>query len=305
MKGNDLIRQWNENKCIYGNNYEYVNRAFSTADPSTLFNLPPAQIEMLISGKIYKQTKIDEIILGYKLITGITIEPFETKDINHTRVVNGKNPVKGESPMIPLHMPISNIRAAYGFRNVIITKKGALGILSNHAKDSSGAIPLSQIERERLEKEYQRAYGLGEKQSQVIMTNSSLNWQPMTYPTKDLMLFEEVDSNFRTIIDQYGLNDNLFSQGKGATYENMAEGLRQAYQSTIIPEAEELSLNRTMLFGLEKKGEFLELDYSRIPILQENEKEKSEILEKKANALNILSQLGTYSAQELKDIIQL
>jgi len=305
MKGNDLIRQWNENKCIYGNNYEYVNRAFATADPSTLNNLPPAQMEMIISGKIYKQTKIDDIILGYKLRTGIDIETFETKDINHTRVVNGKNPVKGESPMIPLHMPISNIRAAYGFRNVIITKKGALGILSNNAKDSSGAIPLNETERLRLEREYQRAYGMGDTQSQVIMTNSSLNWQPMTYPTKDLMLFEEVDINFKTIIDQYGLNDNLFSKDKGATFENMAEGLRQAYQSTIIPEAEELAMNRTTLFGLEKKGEFLELDYSHIPILQQNQKEKAEILEKKANAMNILSQLGTYSAQELKDIIQL
>jgi phage portal protein BeeE len=304
MKGNDLIRQWNENKCVYGNNYEFVLKAFSTAVPSALNNLPPAEMQIKTTGKVYKQTKIEDIIEFYELIqNGQMVDKFLPSEINHSRVVNGKNAVKGESPMIPLHMPISNIRGAYGFRNVIINKKGALGILSNNAKDSSGAIPLNDTERQRLEKEYQRLYGIGDNQIQTIMTNASLSYQAMTYPTKDLMLFEEIDEDFLTIIDNYGLNANIFSRSKGSTFENLNEGLKQAYQSTIIPEAEELALNRSEMFGLLQKGEWLELDFSHIPVLQENSKEKAEILEKKANAINTLIQSGVYTKTEIQQII--
>lgn len=303
MNGNDLIRQWNENKCVYGNNYEFINRPFSTATPTQLTNLPPAQIEINTTGKIYRQNSIEDVIKNYKLERGDTFEIFETSEINHTRVVNGKNPIKGESPMISIYMPISNIRASYEFRNVIMNKKGALGILSNNSKDSQGAIPLNTQERQRLEQEYNRMFGIQKEKSQVIMTNTALTWQAMTFPTKDLMLFEEVNADFNSIIDQYGLNANLFSREKGSTFENLAEGIKQAYQSTIIPEAEELAMNRSQLFGLVERGEWLELDYSHIPALQENLKEKSEVLKNKAEAIAKLKELGLYNDQELKDII--
>jgi hypothetical protein len=137
------------------------------------------------------------------------------------------------------------------------------------------------------------------------MTNTSLNWQPMTFPTKDLMLFEEINDDFLTIIDAYGLNANIFSRQTGSTYENLSEGIKQAYQSTIIPEAEELAMNRSQLFGLISKGEWLELDYSHISVLQENEREKAEVLEKKANAMKTLSELGIYEVDDLKQIVNL
>jgi hypothetical protein len=136
------------------------------------------------------------------------------------------------------------------------------------------------------------------------MTNASLKWQPMTFPTRDLLLFEEVDANFLSIIDAYGMNANIFSREKGSTFENLAQGIKQAYQSTIIPEAEELAMNRTRLFGLESKGEWLELDYSHIEVLQENEKEKAEVLQLKANTLEKLNTSGLFSAQELKEIVK-
>jgi len=303
MKGNDLIRQWNENKCVYGNNYEYVMKAFSSALPSVLNNLPPAQVQIDTTGKVYKQTKIEDIIKQYRLITGTQQEIFQVSEINHTRVVNSKNPIKGESPMISLHMPISNIRGAYGFRNVLINRKGALGILSNNAKDSAGAIPLSDKERDRLNQEYQRLYGIGDQQIQTIMTNASLTYQPMTFPTKDLMLFEEINEDFLNIIDAYGMNANIFSRTQGSTFENLNEGIKQAYQSTIIPEAEELAMNRTILFGLDKKGEWLELAYDHIPLLQENQKEIADTLKTKAEALSLAMKDGVLSKSDYAKIL--
>ena len=62
-------------------------------------------------------------------------------------------------------------------------------------------------------------------------------------------------------------------------------------------------MNRSKLFGLINKGEWLELYYSHISVLQENEKEKAEVLEKKANAMKTLSELGIYTQDDLKQIV--
>ena len=303
MNGRDYIRQYNENKCLFGNNYEYLNKPVGFDAPASLTNLNPATIQIETTGKYYKQTTMEDIVKAYKLVYGTNIsDKFESNEINHTRLVNSQNPIIGESPLRALYMPISNIRSAYGFRNIIMNKKGALGILSNASRDSSGAIPMNENERKRLEKEYQRNYGIDDDQMQVIMTNSSLNWQAMSYPTKDLMLFEEVDADFRKIIDAYGLNDNIFSREKGTTFTNMAEGLKQAYETTIIPEAEEISMNRTRVFGLAQRGEFLKLCYDHIPVLQEDKSKEAERIERIARAVQILTESGyPNEAQDLLD----
>jgi phage portal protein BeeE len=306
MNGNDHIRQLNENKCVFGNNYEYILKAFDSDEiPSGLTNISPTAVAIKTTGQYYKQTSIEDIIEYYEIReANKVLDRLAPSEINHTKTVNGVNAIKGESPMTPIHMPISNIRAAYQFRNVIMTKRGAIGILSTDKKDASGAIPLTMQERQRIEEAYKRSYGIGDKQIQAIMTSVNLRWQAMSYPTKDLMLFEEVDADFRTIIDQYGLNDNIFSREKGSTFTNMAEGMEQAYQSTIIPEAEELAMNKSQKYGLIERGQFLELDYSHIPVLQENQTEKADALSKKADAVLKLQQSLIYSNDEIREIVQ-
>jgi ParB-like chromosome segregation protein Spo0J len=126
----------------------------------------------------------------------------------------------------------------------------------------------------------------------------------MTNPTKDLMLFEEVDENFKRIIDAFGLNDNLFSKSKGSTYENLSQGLKHAYQTTVIPDAEEKAMSYSRRFNLLSKGEFLALDYSKIPALQENQKELAERLEKTANAVATLADRQLYSGDQLRAMVE-
>ena len=43
----------------------------------------------------------------------------------------------------------------------------------------------------------------------------------MSFPTKDLQLFEEVEDDMRVMLDTFGLNDNLFSKIKGSTFNNV------------------------------------------------------------------------------------
>jgi len=204
----------------------------------------------------------------------------------------------------PLHMQISNIRAANQFRNTAMVNKGAFGILSSASHDVVGSQAISQKERKRINDQYNKDYGIDEGKGQVIITDANLNYQNMTFPLKDFMLFEGISSDFNRIIDAYGLNINIFSKEKGSTFENLAQGLKQAFQSTIIPKAEVISMNKTKELGMDSSVEFVELDYSHIPVLQENLKEQSEVLNNKANSIQTLVNSGI-SLEEAKELAKL
>jgi len=153
-------------------------------------------------------------------------------------------------------------------------ERGAEGILSNESQADGGAIPLGKEERDRIEREMQRSYGIFDGQKRKIITNSSLKWQPMTFPIKDLMLLECIESDFQTICAAYGADRDIFPSTKGATFENKNNGVKSTYQNTIQPQADDLMSILNAAFGLEKQGLYLVADYSYLPVLQEDEQQK-------------------------------
>lgn len=306
MSGNDFLRQWSENELVFGNNFmSKVYGTFLQDYPSALHNLPPHRVEIKTSGKIFRQTRIEDIILEYRLMLdgNPPHDSYSTDEILHTKIISGVNPIQGESPLIPLYMEIGNIRQAKNFRNVIMSKNGALGMITPKQQTGQGAIPLTAENKQDIERQYAQQYGAGADQVKVMITQGAVEWQAMTYPTKDMMLFEEVSADFRTIIDLYGLNDNLFSREKASTFTNLQDGLKHAYQVTTIPEAEEKAMSLSKSIGLIERGEFLTLEYDHLPILQKNAKEKAEELNLKANAVQKLQASTVYTNQEIKDII--
>ena len=124
------------------------------------------------------------------------------------------------------------------------------------------------------------------------MSQSSVKWNPMSYPTKDLLLFEEIDANFRAIIDAFGLNDNIFSRTKGSTYENIAEGIKLAYQNCVIPFAEDIALGMSKANGLNGVDHYLKLDFSHIEFLKDDMVAQSEVNKRNAETYAILMEQG-------------
>ena len=302
---NSWLMDYQIQKNIYGNQFIYVNRAYNNAFPSTLVNLNSAYVKVVKTGKYVKQNNIEDIIQRYEVKeSNGTITQYEVKDIIFSQIVNPNNPLMGLSPLHSLTMPISNIRGAYGFRNKIIVKSGALGILSSASKDQSGGIPLNVQERQRIEQQHSNDYGIHDGQSSLIMTGSPLSWQSMSYPTKDLLLFEEVEADFKSIIDAYGHNADIYSNLNNAKYSNMNEALRQTYQNRVIPEAEQLCFNLGNKLGLTEKGLILELDYSHIEVMKDNEKQVVENFKMKADAISTLLNSG-YTRQEIDKLVTL
>lgn len=301
-------------KSVYGNSLTYLLRGSSLALPSALWNLSPQYVTIDRTGLLFNQTDLKNIVTKYKLkydgTTGKSQMEMEPHEVMHRNIQDIDDPLLGTSPFHALKMPISNIRAAYGFRNVIITEKGALGILSNNSKNSSGAIPLSADERKRIDKEYTRNYGISDKQRKIIMSNASLVWQPMSYPTKEMMLFEEVTDDFRIIIDKYGMDEALFAVGgvgnTGTTFENKNMAEKRVYEDTIIPEGEDLANSLTYKLGLEDKGERLELNYSHLAILQEDMVSKTQVQKNKAETAKTMKESdGLWTDDEIKEVVGL
>jgi len=248
--------------------------------------IPNWLMEVKLTGKHFMQTDISEIIEGY-YITGLNgvRTKIDMENILHIRGNNQnvEEPIRGQSRIKALQDPISNIVAAYEARNVLITRRGAIGILSNTSKDVAGTIPVSKDDKTDLQRDFQM-YGLNKEQSQVIITSASLTWQSMTFPTKDLMLFEEIEDDVRQICDNYTYPMHLLGFKAGTTFSNMSEAKKSLYQDAIIPESNRFAKAITSFLNTEKYGFTVSVTYDHLEVFQQSEKDKAEAFTAKVTA---------------------
>jgi hypothetical protein len=213
--------------------------------------------------------------------------------------VDGMNIVRPISRIDSLKLPLSNIMASYNKRNVLLENLGAIGILSAQQNDMGGAIPMTPEERQKIQKDWYRR-----QKDELIITESNVNWQPMSYPTRDLMLFEELTEDKLAIIDAFGLNYNLFSSEKGATFSNVRDSIRMAYTDTIIPETQQIYDSMIAQWGLQ--GEYyLKADFNHLPILQDDENQKATAHKTKVETVKMINELVPLTEEQLKQLLDL
>lgn len=296
MNRNTWLMDIAVNYNIYGASYIHKNQGSALSEyPSILMNLPNADLSIKKTGQIYLATSIEEMIEFYRLRS--TNDKIDTNEVIALKRYNSSDPCKGLSPLEALQMPLTNIRGAYGFRNVNITKRGALGLISAESS-VNGTIPLNEDDRLDLERQYTKdTHGIFDGQSPVKFSNKPVKYQHLSPPIKESMVFEEISEDMLKIIDTYGLNKNIFSTKEGAKFANLAEGLRMAYQDAIIPFAELFCFALNDALGLFDKNIYVELDYSHIPVMKDNESEKATTVKTQAEALKILIENGISSLE--------
>jgi hypothetical protein len=138
---------------------------------------------------------------------------------------------------------------------------------------------------------------------ELIITESNVKWQPMSYPTKDLMLFEELNADKIALIDAFGLSMNLFSSEKGTTFTNVRDSIRMCYQDTIIPETQQMYDSMMNQLGLDKEGLRLIALFDHLPVLAEDEFALSRSMKARAEALEKIVAMGvTLTDEEIRSI---
>lgn len=263
--------------------------------------LPANKITINLSGKKLKQMDADGLINDYVFTDDAeNKETLITDDVVYLTTADGMNIIKPISRIDSLKFPLSNIRATYHKRNVLLENIGAIGILSAQQNDMGGAIPMDPEEKKKIQKSWYQ-----QSKDEIIITEANVQWQPMSFPTKDLMLFEEMTADKMAILDAYGMSANLFSTEKGATFTNVRDSYRMVIQDTIKPLTQKMYDAILEKFGLQNEY-YLEACFDHLPILQVDEQAEAERRKLDAETLIKLREMGVnMDPEEIKKFLGL
>ena len=246
-------------------------------DASSLWNIPPYMLKITEGNKLFLSSTVSvediitKAVLCYKNIeTTIDISNcFLFRDF----VPSFDSVVLPQSRVQALSLPINNIIGAYESRNVLINYRGALGILTPEAGNGQFAtVALSDDDKKQLQRDFSR-YGLKGDQWKFIISPAALKWQQMGVPTKDLLLFEEIEGDTQAICDGFNYPYRLLSQEKSASYNDVQNFYRIMYQDGIIPESLSTYEQWNLFFKFDELGLNLRMDksYYHIVALQEDQ----------------------------------
>lgn len=269
---------------IYANTFTYRNQPFNnpTSKPAAIWNLPPELMKIVPTGKWLDQTKIEGIIEKYELygVAASPIRDFTTDQVIHLNEGVSRSYIKSDSKAIALQMHITNCIGALKTRNIFIYY-GPKQIISNDAQDKYGVQKMADPERKKVESQFNKEdYGIDDSQSHTIISSAALKVDKLSYPTKDLMLFEECEDSVQAFCGAYGMKRDIFPSTTGATFENQAEAEKSTYYSTISPAADTYCAYLGKILNLEEEEVELYLDYAHLPVMQndllDTAKEKGE-----------------------------
>jgi len=190
---------------------------------------------------------------------------------------------------------ISNICAAMEADNVLLKKKGPLGVFSYDQKpDMAGLTPMHEEEKDDLQQALNR-YGLSWGQLQYVISKTPVKWNPMSFNVEELKTKETIRMGIDGICDRFGYPAELMS-GKNATYENRSSAEKFLYQNNIIP----FSLRRMAQYENYFEIEGLVLDYDHLPVLQEDTLHAGQAAESLSNSLVADWETGMISMAEYR-----
>jgi len=262
-----------------------------TIDATAMWCIPPTALTIEETRKIFSAQSIDGAI---KQITIRFMDEDITVNAADFLIIRDVTPnissyLLPDSRLRSQEMPVNNIIGAYESRNVLINYRGALGIFSKDGSTGTSqypALPATKEEKDALQQDFKR-YGLRRKQWQFIITSAALKWQQISVPTKDLMLFEEIEGDQMSLCDAYNFPYQLMASGKGVTFSNLNDAKKLLYQDATIPESRNIYSQFANYFELASYNLKLQKDYSKVPALQADAKEEAEARKTRDDAYKI------------------
>lgn len=302
----EFINQLDIYRPLYGITYVYANVSIgmlSPADASSLWAINPERIKPVFkTNVIYFANKVEDIIEKYVITVGNTTIDVDPKHILVIRdsfgAIQSFDKPHSLSRIKGLKNEVRNIIQAQEAIYSLNKDRGAQGIITNKTKDASGSMPLTPDEKKQIQDQYKKQFGLSENQAKIIITDSDLGWQQLTFSVKDLMLFEGIKQNIESVSDALNYPFELLANQKGTTFENRAEAIKYLYQDNIIPTSNLYEEKFSEFFGLDEVK--IEIDFSDVEYLKEAEKEKAEAYFKKNQGLQIAYKLGVITKEEYR-----
>jgi hypothetical protein len=164
--------------------------------------------------------------------------------------------------------------------NVILKSRGMQGIIKANNKDGTGTqIPLGKDAKDEIDRTFKSTYGLMDHQKQYLISYSDIDFIKTIMSPTEMGIYSEFSNNAMIISNGLGVPPELYKTYiSGATFENQIQAVRRLYQDTVIPKVENEDQYFTERLRLREYGYELRTDFSHVPALAENIKEKASAL---------------------------
>lgn len=248
------------------------------SDPSsatTMINLPPWLFEPVSTNKMLYQTKISGIVKEYKITLlndTFTLKPEQVMILEDSfHQDDDRSFMVPKSRLVGLDMAVSNICRAMEADNVLLTKRGPLGLISkDNAPDAvAGQLPLLPDDKSELQNDL-RNYGIGWDQYQYVISSVPLKWVPMSFDSKQLGTKETVIAGSRAICQRFGFPFVLF-EDSDATYSNQESAHKKFYDNNIIPNNRRDLNKYNQFFKAAEENCKITADFTHLSVFQEDE----------------------------------
>lgn len=294
---------------IFGYNVVYAIKpvGFPMHEAEELWNVPASWLDIKLKTDSYvmrgdrkkRNAQIESITLTY----GTIRLPLELDNIYIQKdfTPSFETVALPESRIRGVSQQIHNIQAAYASRASLIVDRGAMGILSSAYKDAIGTQAMDPADVEQIQAQSRR-YGSNAGQFRFIITKAPLNFSSVGYSTKDLLLFEEIEDDVVALCNAFDYPSRLMGVGKtNALSQSDVEGFNKLlYQDNIIPGSKRDAAFWNRLFDTEDLGVLIEYDFTHLPVLQEDLKQKGDARGSMVDAYSKEWEMGACSINEMR-----
>lgn len=280
------FREWLYEAITYtyviGKNYAYKNvpetlvRKFNNV--VALWNLPGDQLRPVYnySVKLYTATEMSDIIQYYQLYDGLNNGQYPVDLIEHTKSINldwKDRKMQGKSPLLAADIALCNLIAVYEARNVIYTKRGALGAIVSAKEDASGAIAMTSKEKKGVREAFNDEFGLTGRKDLYPISDVPIDFIRFGMSIQELEPHVESKADMAMIYGVLNVPTVLAPTAEGSTFSNQNDASKSLYTDVAIPICKKWVAMITRFLGLDQLGQYIHADFSKIDVLQVNKKD--------------------------------
>lgn len=297
-----FTEQYFLNRYLTGNSFIFANTAGQLEKwrfCDNYFVLPTnnVTIERNLNKPYYTAKSIDELVKCYKINTNYGIMQVDPARMMFTRDLeffeNNNGSLKGISRLSTQRKPIENLIAVYEARNVIYTKRGAMGAVISNKRDVDSTLPLQHSEKEAIRHEFYNQYGISGKRNPFAIIDTPVSFIPFPATIENLQPFREGDADAAQISGIFQIKKELLPRETNTTFANQESAELSVYNDMVIPEFKLYLSKLSEFLGLTTTGSGYYLDgkFDKVSIIQKSKKTQAEM-----ESLNFNNAIAQYNA---------
>lgn len=282
----DFIYQAVCYEILTGKQFFFFNKPSTLPDEYksiiTWSNLPASKVVIKQRKGVdpYTITELNDLIESYSASIDGRTRVFDTKQVLPliTCSLDKPNDLNcAKSQLLGAEKPIKNLIPVYEARGTIYIKRGVMGLLVSKKSDVDGTSSLTKEEKEEVNREVNGRFGLTGGRQTISVTAAPIDFIKTSMSIAEMEPFDETLADAVAIYAVLRVPRHLVPSKDASTFANAASDMKSFYADVIIPMAERYAQAWTNYMKLDDVGKYIFADFSHIPVLQANRKEKADV----------------------------